>query len=235
LLGVVIMATVIMVNTVLVVEDDLGLQKYLKELLNENGYSVQTAGDGILALNILKKTEPDLVILDLGLPNMSGEAVCLEIRKKYPSLPVVILTAKDTINDIVQGLNLGADDYMTKPFVADELLARIKARLRRQDSANNDRLQVADLALDNKTLEVKRGEKEIQLTPQEFKLLQYLMSNKGRILTREMILNRVWLYSPDIETRVVDVYMGYLRKKVDGETAKKLLHSVRGFGYMIKE
>jgi DNA-binding response OmpR family regulator len=224
-----------MVNTILLVEDDLGLQKYLKELLVENGYSVQSVGDGILALNFLKKTEPDLVILDLGLPNMSGEAVCLEIRKKYPSLPVIILTAKDTINDIVQGLNLGADDYMTKPFVADELLARIKARLRRQDNVNNDKLQVGDLELDNKTLEVKRGEKEIQLTPQEFKLLQYLMSNKGRILTREMILNRVWLYSPDIETRVVDVYMGYLRKKVDGESDKKLLHSVRGFGYMIKE
>src|SRR5258708_7113558 len=140
-----------MVNTVLVVEDDLGLQKYLKELLIENGYSVQSAGDGIIALNLLKRTEPDLVILDLGLPNMSGEAVCWEIRKKCPALPVVILTAKDTINDIVQGLNLGADDYMTKPFVADELLARLKARLRSQDSTNTDKLQVGDLELDNKS------------------------------------------------------------------------------------
>ena len=118
-----------MVNTILVVEDDTGLSKYLKELLIENGYSVQTAGDGIAALDYLKKAEPDLVVLDLGLPNMSGEAVCLEIRKKYPTLPVIILTAKDTINDIVQGLNLGAVDYMAKPFVADELLARIKDRL----------------------------------------------------------------------------------------------------------
>jgi two-component system, OmpR family, response regulator ArlR len=224
-----------MVNTVLVVEDDTGLQKYLKELLIENGYAVQTAADGIQALNSLKKTEPDLIVLDLGLPNMSGEAVCLEVRKKYPSLPVIILTAKDTITDIVQGLNLGADDYMTKPFVADELLARIKARLRRQGEGNADKLQVDDLELDNKTLEVKRSDKLIQLTPQEFKLLQYLMSNKGRILTRDMILNRVWLYAQDIETRVVDVYMGYLRKKIDSEYEKKLLHSVRGFGYMIKE
>ncbi|KKQ67347.1 MAG: Two component transcriptional regulator, winged helix family [Candidatus Daviesbacteria bacterium GW2011_GWA2_38_24] len=223
-----------MVNTILVVEDDIGLQKYLKELLLDNGYSVQTAADGVQALNSLEKLLPDLVILDLGLPNMSGEAVCMEIRKKYPELPVIILTAKDTTSDIVHGLNLGADDYMTKPFVADELLARIKVRLRAKNGADSV-IKVDDLELDNKSLEVRRSGKPIQLTPQEFKLLQYLMSNKGRILTREMILNRVWLYSPDIETRVVDVYMGYLRKKIDADKDKKLIHSVRGFGYMIKE
>ncbi|MBI2022658.1 response regulator transcription factor, partial [Candidatus Daviesbacteria bacterium] len=208
--------------------------KYLKELLLDNGYSVQSAADGIAALNIIKKTQPDMVVLDLGLPNMSGETVCLEIRKNYPTLPVIILTAKDTISDIVQGLNLGADDYITKPFVADELLARIKARFR-SSNGTDAKLKVGDLELDSQSLEVKRGEKPIQLTPQEFKLLQYLMSNKGRILTREMILNRVWLYSPDIETRVVDVYMGYLRKKVDSGFKDSLLHSVRGFGYMIKD
>lgn len=223
-----------MVNKILIVEDDTGLQKYLKELLLENEYSVQAASDGIAALNSIAKYPPDLVILDLGLPNMSGESVCLEIRKKYPESPVLILTAKDSTSDIVQGLNLGADDYMTKPFVADELLARIKARLRGQNNVDQ-KLKVADLELDNKTLEVKRDGKLIQLTPQEFKLLQYLMNNKGRILTRDMILNRVWLYSQDIETRVVDVYMGYLRKKIDGNYKTKLLHSVRGFGYMIKE
>lgn len=223
-----------MVHTILVVEDDKGLQKYLKELLLDNGYAVQVAGDGIQALDLLTKNLPDVMVLDLGLPNMSGEAVLSEVRKKYNDLPVIILTAKDSINDIVQGLSIGADDYMTKPFVADEFLARIKARLRK--TGNNDgKLSVADLELDNKTLEVKRAGKEIQLTPQEFKLLQYLMSNKGRILTREMILNRIWLYSSDIETRVVDVYMGYLRKKIDSGHTKKLLHSVRGFGYVIKE
>ncbi|CAN5184241.1 response regulator transcription factor [soil metagenome] len=224
-----------MVQTVLVVEDDKGLQKYLKELLLDNGYSVKIAGDGIEALNLLTQSEPDLMVLDLGLPNMSGEAVCGEVRKKYPELPVIILTAKDSINDIVQGLNLGADDYMTKPFVADEFLARLKARLRRKDGSNEAMLEVADLKLNSKTLEVTRGDKQIQLTPQEFKLLQYLMNNKGRILTREMILNRIWLYSSDIETRVVDVYMGYLRKKIDSDYEHKLLHSVRGFGYVIKE
>lgn len=226
---------VVMVHSILVVEDDKGLQKYLKELLLDNGYSVKIADDGIVALNIIAKSEPDVVVLDLGLPNMSGEAVCAEIRKKYPDLPVIILTAKDSISDIVQGLNLGADDYITKPFVADEFLARIKARLRRKEGGTNAVLQVADLILNSKTLEVSRAGKPIQLTPQEFKLLQYLMNNKGRILTREMILNRIWLYSSDIETRVVDVYMGYLRKKIDANHEKKLLHSVRGFGYIIKE
>ena len=216
------------------VEDDRGLQKYLRELLLDNAYAVQTVSDGIAALDYFKKAEPDLVVLDLSLPVMSGEAVCREIRKKYKDLPIIILTAKDSINNIVEGLNIGADDYMTKPFVADEFLARIKARLRK--NVNSDAvLKVADLELNSKTMEVKRKGKQIQLTPQEFKLLQYLMSNKGRILTREMILSRIWLYSSDVETRVVDVYMGYLRKKVDAGTEKKLLHSVRGFGYVIKE
>lgn len=223
-----------MTKTVLVVEDDLGLQKYLKELLLDNSYSVQIASDGVQALNSIQKLPPDLVVLDLALPNMSGEAVCAEIRKKYPDLRVIILTAKDGVADIVHGLDLGADDYMTKPFLADELLARVKARLRYREGGDA-KLNVGDLELDTSTFEVRRGDRIIQLTPQEFKLLQYLMSNKGRILTRDMILNRVWLYSPEIETRVVDVYMGYLRKKIDGNFDKKLLHSVRGFGYMIKE
>lgn len=223
-----------MTNTILVVEDDPGLQKYLKELLWENAYVVHVAPDGVQALNSLNKLKPDIMLLDLGLPNMTGESVCVEAKKKYPELPIIILTAKDTTSDIVEGLNLGADDYMTKPFVADELLARIKARLRGSED-NSGKLVVGDLELDNKSFEVKRADKPIHLTPQEFKLLEYLMNNKGRILTREMILNRVWLYSPDIETRVVDVYMGYLRKKIDDDHKEKLLKSVRGFGYMIKD
>lgn len=223
-----------MTNSVLVVEDDPGLQKYLKELLWENAYVVHIAPDGIQALNSLNKLKPDIMVLDLGLPNMTGESVCIEAKKKHPDLPIIILTAKDGTSDIVQGLNLGADDYMTKPFVADELLARIKARLRGNEN-NSGKLTVGDLELDTKTFEVRRGKEIIHLTPQEFKLLEYLMNNKGRILTREMILNRVWLYSPDIETRVVDVYMGYLRKKIDDNHKDKLLKSVRGFGYMIKD
>ena len=223
-----------MINTILVVEDDRSLQEYLKELLLDNNFSVKTALDGVVALNAIKKTQPDLVVLDLGLPNISGETVCTEIRKNYPEIPVIILTAKDTVGDIVHGLNMGADDYMTKPFEADELIARIKARLRNHEGRRSN-IKIADLELDNKTFEVRRNGKLVELTPQEFKLLQYLMNNKGRVLTRDMILNRIWLYSPDIETRVVDVYMGYLRKKIDGNNKKKLLYSVRGFGYMIKE
>lgn len=223
-----------MVSKILIVEDDTGLQKYLKELVLDNGYMAQAASDGVLVLNTLAKMSPDLIILDLGLPNMSGESVLVEVRKKYPNLPVIILTAKDSVSDIVQGLNMGADDYMTKPFIGSELLARIKARLR-HEGASDGKLRIADLELDDKTFEVKRGSKGIQLTPQEFKLLEYLMRNKGRVLTREMILNRVWLYSQDIETRVVDVYMGYLRKKIDGDSPKNLIHTIRGFGYIIKE
>ena len=220
-------------KSILVVEDDSGVQKYLKELLLDNDYSVKIAGDGTEALNSITKLPPDLIILDLGLPNMSGESVCIEIRKKYPKLPIIILTAKDASSDIVEGLNLGADDYITKPFVADELLARIKARLRAE---NGDlKFKVADLELNSDTMEVKRGSNQITLTPKEFKLLEYLLNNRGRILTREMILNRVWGYSTEIETRVVDVYMGYLRKKVDDGHKNPLIHSVRGFGYMVKE
>ena len=221
-----------MVNKILVVEDDTSIQEFLRELLLDNGYSVETASDGVIALNLIKKSQPDLVILDLGLPNLAGEAVCTEIRKKYPELPVIILTAKDDVSDVVKGLNLGADDYITKPFVADELLARIRARLRHGEEV---KLQVGDLEVNNKTFEVKRSDVPITLSPHEFKLLQYLMSNKGRVLTREMILNRVWLYSYEVDTRVVDVYIGYLRKKIDASHKKKLIQSVRGFGYMIKD
>lgn len=223
-----------MMHKILVVEDDNDLRDYLKEVLLDNGYSVQVASNGAQALNLIQKYPPDLIVLDLGLPNMSGENVCLEVRKKNSDIIVLILTARDDTADIVKGLNIGADDYMTKPFNTDELLARINARLRYLDGTD-EKLKIADLELDNKTLEVKRGKKLIRLTPTEFKLLQYLMNNKEHILTREMILNRIWFYSEDIETRVVDVYMGYLRKKIDFGYKKKLIHSVRGFGYTIKE
>lgn len=223
-----------MTKSILVIEDNDDLREYLKELLLDNGYSAQTAIDGIKALNLIKKSQPDLVILDLGLPNMSGETVCAEIRKKYPDVRILMLTARDKTSDIVTGLNLGADDYVTKPFKAEELLARIKARLRNGGEGEHN-LVVGDLEFNKKTLEVTRNGKLIKLTPKELKLLEYLMVNKGRVLTREMILNRVWLYSPDIETRAVDVYIGYLRKKVDAEYKKKLIRSVPGYGYMIKE
>lgn len=218
-------------NKILLIEDDLGIQEYIKDLLLENEYNVTSFSDGISALDFLKESFIDLVILDLGLPKLTGEAVCKDIRKKYPHLPIIILTAKDATTDIVNGLNLGADDYITKPFVAEILLARIKARLRVDENAI---LILDDLELNSQTIEVTRAGKKIPLSQHEFKLLQYLLNNKGRVLTREMILNRVWEYSYDVDTRVVDVYIGYLRKKIDVGFKKKLIQSVRGFGYMIK-
>jgi two-component system response regulator MprA len=221
-----------MINKILVIEDDAGLAEYLKDLLGESGFAVEIASDGIQALLSMKKGGANLVVLDLGLPKINGETVCIELKEKYPTVPIIILTAKSTTSDVIKGLNLGADDYLPKPFDGNELIARIKARLRENSYT---KLKVADLELDPATLEIKRGNRSISLTPTEFKLLEYLMSNKGRVLSREMILNRIWLTSPDIETRVVDVYMGYLRKKIDAGSKHPLIHSMRGFGYVIKE
>ncbi|NTV31510.1 response regulator transcription factor [candidate division WWE3 bacterium] len=223
-----------MLHSILLVEDDKGLQKYLAELLLEQNFSVDVASSGAKALSLIEAKRPDIVILDLGLPDISGETICTEIRKHHPDTPIIILTARDAVADVVQGLNLGADDYITKPFSADELVARINARLRQIDTTDQT-LQVGDLTLNTETHEVSRHDKKIDLTPQEFKLLHYLMSNKNRILSREMILNRLWAYAPDIETRVVDVYIGYLRKKIDQDHPNPLIQSVRGFGYMIKD
>lgn len=223
-----------MLKNILVIEDDDGIREYLKTILTENNYAVRVAGTGAAGMEMVEKFNPDLVILDLGLPDISGESICSSIRKDYPTLPIVILTARDTTADVVRGLNIGADDYIKKPFEAEELIARIRSRLRQQGNGQT-KLKVSDLEMNTETMEVKRGSKLVNLSPHEFKLLEFLMSTPGRVLSREMILNRIWLYSPDIETRVVDVYIGYLRKKIDAGFRKKLLHSVRGFGYVIKE
>jgi two-component system response regulator MprA len=222
-----------MIMKILVVEDEKDLREYLKELLLDNNYTVELAGDGASAINFVKKTRPDLVILDLGLPDIDGKSVCIDIKKIYPDLPVLILTARNSTEDIVSGLNLGADDYIPKPFVGEELIARIKAKLRYTDNDKNI-LEVGDLKMDTRTMEVLRGDKLINLTKTEFDLLRYLMINQGKVLTRENILNRIWLYSPDIESRVVDVYIGYLRRKIDNDNTNKLIQSIRGFGYTIK-
>lgn len=223
-----------MMMKILVIEDEKDLREYLKELLLDNNYAVELTSDGASALNYAKKTRPDLAILDLGLPDIDGKTVCTELKKIYPDLPVLILTARNSTNDIVTGLNLGADDYISKPFVSEELIARIKAKLRHSESDKN-LLQVADLKLDSRSMIVERNSKKINLTKTEFDLLKYLMINQGKVLTRENILNRIWLYSPDIESRVVDVYIGYLRRKIDNGHDIKLIQSIRGFGYTIKE
>ncbi len=219
-------------KTILIVEDDQELGEVLRSILQEAGYIVRIARDGVEALQMVQQTHPDLVVLDLGLPTLSGETVCLEIKKNYSDIPVIILTARNHSQDIVKGLNLGADDYIPKPFETDVLIARINARLR-TSQPDNSKYVIDDLVLNNQTLEVKRGKKTINLSPQEFRILSYLMANKGRVLTREMILSRLWRNDLEIETRVVDVYIGYLRKKIDVPFDKKLIHSVRGFGYKI--
>lgn len=222
-----------MLKTILVVEDEKDIRESLKKSLIENNYAVETAEDGAQAINMVDKKMPDLVILDLGLPKISGESVLQEIKKNYPNMPVIILSAKSQTSDIVTGFNLGADNYVPKPFIIEELLARIKARFNAMGEGRF-KLTVADLELNNDTKEVKRAGKLIGLTPKEFELLHYLMANTGRVLSRESILNKVWLYSPEIESRVVDVYIGYLRRKIDYRQKKKLIHSIRGFGYSIK-
>ncbi len=223
-----------MIKTILVIEDEEDMRQYLKEILLENGYSVKTIGSGISGLSILSKYEPDLVILDLGLPDIRGETVCQEVRKIYPKLPIIIVTAQHSTQKLVEGFNIGASDFIAKPFETSELLARVRARLR-EAGAVQAKFKAGDVELDTNTMEVKRGNKTIKLTPQEFRLLQYLISNKNQVLSRDMILNRIWPNSSEIETRVVDVYIGYLRKKLDFAVDKKLIHSVRGFGYIIKD
>ncbi|HSX18978.1 MAG TPA: response regulator transcription factor [Candidatus Saccharimonadales bacterium] len=222
-----------MASLIFVVEDDKNQREFLEEFLGDSGYSVQSAGTGTAAIKAMEKSQPDLVLLDLGLPDVSGESVFQALRKNYPELPVIILTARGTSSDIVAGFDLGADDYVPKPYSADELLSRVKARLK-QSQTSSAKLKIADLELETKTFEVRRGGKKIDLTPKEFKLLEYLMLNQGQVLSREMILSRIWMYSPDMESRAVDVYVGYLRKKIDSKFKKKLINSVRGFGYTLK-
>ncbi len=221
-----------MIHKILIVEDDKNISGYLEESLKEAGYRTKVTSDGAVALNYIKETPPDLILLDLGIESISGETVCTEVKKSFPDLPIIILTAKDSKKEIVHGLDLGADDYLPKPFDTDELLARIRARLKQ---TVNPQLILEDLILNTHTMEVTRSGKPISLTAKEFKLLEYLLLNRGTVLSRETILDHIWMYSPDIESRVVDVYIGYLRKKVDGGFPVKLIKSIRGFGYTIRQ
>ncbi len=218
---------------ILIVEDDEAIRDCIKDILVENNYLVDTAEDGIQGLNLLNKQTPDLVILDLGLPKIAGESVLQEIKKTFSYLPVIILTARNNTQDVVNAFKLGADDYISKPFELEELVARVKVKLK--DDSLNSKISIDGLTLDTQKVYVERDGKEVLLSPHEFKLLHYLMMNKGKVLSREMILNRIWQYSYDIDSRVVDVYIGYLRKKIDSGYKKKLINSVRGFGYVIKE
>ena len=221
-----------MIHKILIVEDDKNISGYLEESLKEAGYRTKVTSDGAVALNYIKETPPDLILLDLGIESISGETVCTEVKKSFPDLPIIILTAKDSKKEIVHGLDLGADDYLPKPFDTDELLARIRARLKQ---TVNPQLILEDLILNTHTMEVTRSGNPISLTAKEFKLLEYLLLNRGTVLSRETILDHIWMYSPDIESRVVDVYIGNLRKKIDGGFPVKLIKSMRGFGYTIRQ
>lgn len=217
---------------IVVVEDDKELATYIEQILTTQRYTVYVAHQGTRGLKLVDDVQPSLVLLDLTLPDIEGKTVCKHIKDKYPTIPVVMLTARSSTEDIVAGLQVGADDYITKPFQSEELLARVQTRLRAPE--NNAVLRLGDLEVNTQNFEVHRAGKLIPLTHTEYSLLHYLILNQGRVITREMILSNVWSYSPDVESRVVDVYIGYLRKKLEGKGQKKLIHSVRGFGYVLK-
>jgi DNA-binding response OmpR family regulator len=220
-------------KTLLIIEDDKNLQSYLKELFVTEGFSVKSLEDGTKVMDAIEKLNPDLVILDLGLPLIKGESILLQLKKDWPNLPTIILTGKNNTTDKINAFETGADDYVTKPFVSEELLLRVKARLRNGNPKSHI-IKVDDLEMNTESMDVKRGNRKIALTPQEYKLLEHLMVNKDKVLSRDTLLNKIWPNAFDIETRVVDVYISYLRKKVDKGSKKKLIRSVRGFGYSIR-
>jgi DNA-binding response OmpR family regulator len=226
-------------ESILVAEDEVKIARLLEIELEFEGYSVTKAIDGPHALDLYRSSSWDLIILDIMLPGISGIEVLRRIRSKDKQTPVLLLTAKSSVEDKVSGLDLGANDYITKPFQIEELLARIRAALRVRAEAEkaegNDRFTIANLKLNEKTREVVRGNRQIELTPREFDLLFYLLSNKRQVLNREQILEAVWGYDFLGDTNVVDVYIRYLRKKIDMPDMPPLIHTIRGVGYVLKE
>lgn len=221
-------------KSILLVEDDVTLLSFLQDLLREEGYIVDGVSQGARAIQKVSERKPDIVLLDLTLPDLAGETVLTHMKKDYPQLPVIILTAKIGVENIAKGLNIGADDYLEKPFAREELLARIKARLR-SNGDDKEEYKIADLVVNLATREAKRGKKNISLTKTEFNLLFYLIKNQGRVVTRDMILNHVWGYNTDIESRVVDIYIGYLRKKICYDFPTRLIYCKRGIGYVMRQ
>lgn len=218
----------------LVVEDEKKVASFIKQGLEEESYAVDVASDGEEGLGMALDRVHDLIILDILLPKMDGLRILQELRREKVTTPVLLLTVRATIEDKVLGLDAGADDYLTKPFAFEELLARVRALLRRRAEAEPPVLQVADLTLDPARHVVARGGEKIELTPREFALLAYFMRNPGRVLTRTTISEHVWDYNFDTMTNVIDVYVNYLRKKIDAGREPKLIHTVRGVGYVLK-
>jgi heavy metal response regulator len=217
---------------ILIIEDEKRIQDFLSRGLESAGYAVDAAGDGNTGVEMVHATEYDLIILDLGLPDIDGLQVLQKIRNRKVSPPVLILSARDAVDDRVKGLELGADDYLVKPFAFVELLARVRALLRR-GQPTPERLQVGDLLLDCIRRKVTRANENIELAPKEFSILEYMMRNRGRPLSRTMIVEHVWDMDYDGLTNIVDVYIRHLRSKIDDRFSVKMIHTVRGIGYML--
>lgn len=220
---------------ILVVEDEKKLASFIKRGLRERHYSVDTASNGDDGI-FLSQTNPyDLVVLDIMLPGKDGIYVCRELRKKNINVPILMLTARDAVEDKISGLDAGADDYLTKPFSFHEFLARVRALLRRNGAEKTTKLRVADLELDQITHKVSRAGKEIELTSTEYALLEYLMLNADQVVTRTMISEHVWNEDFDSFSNVINVYINYLRKKIDSGFKQKLIRSLHGVGYILKD
>jgi two-component system, OmpR family, response regulator MprA len=219
---------------VLVVEDDLDIAGVLRRSLDKEGYEVRLAADGEAALDEAGVFEPDAVVLDLGLPKLDGVEVCRRLRADG-DVPILILTARDAIDARVVGLDSGADDYLVKPFERDELLARMRALLRRRPPRGSAFMVVGDLRLNPDTREVFRGERQLDLTAREFELLEYLLRNARIVVSRQALLDEVWGYHPFAETNTVDVFISNLRRKLEEGGEPRVLHTMRGAGYVIRE
>jgi DNA-binding response OmpR family regulator len=220
---------------ILLVEDELKLARFIELELQSEGYRVTVAHDGMSGLSLVRESEPDLAILDWMMPGLTGVELCRRLRSTGIKIPVILLTAKDEVGDRVTGLDAGADDYLVKPFSIEELLARIRAHLRRTQETDTDLLQFEDLSLNRRTREVHRGQRSIDLTAKEFDLLQYLMSHPRQVFTREQILENIWGYDFLGDSNIIEVYVRYLRLKLEQESEKRLIHTARGVGYSLRE
>lgn len=220
-------------RTVLVVEDDPGVRSTLDHLLRFEGYRVLTTADGQEALELLEHRRPDLAVVDVVMPRLDGLALCRMLRRRGDRLPVLVLTARHQLGDRVAGLDAGADDYLAKPFATEELLARIRALLRRTEPLGGESAELGldDLALDPGARQAHRGGRRLDLTKTEFDLLELLLRNQGTVLTRHQIYERIWGYDFDTDSRSLDVYIGYLRRKTEDGGAARLIHTVRNVGY----
>lgn len=220
---------------ILVIEDEAKLARFVEVELTYEGYRVTLATDGPTGLVAAREQLPDLVLLDWMLPGISGLEICRRLRSTGNRVPVILMTAKDDITDRVAGLDAGADDYVVKPFSIQELLARVRAHLRRYQGSGEGRLTFMDLVLDPLTREVMRGDRRIELTAKEFDLLRYLMEHPRQVLTRQQILENVWGYDFMGDSNIIEVYIRYLRLKVEQEGEKRLIQTVRGVGYVLRD